>query len=187
MVLPAADPEAFPLLVKILSGGGIAIVPCDTIYGIIGLAPSSEQSIRAVKGRGDDKPFLQLVADASWVGRLSAVQAPLPLSMHWPGPLTIVLPAREGGTVAVRVPDSPFLRRLLLALDRPLYSTSVNRTGEPPVNTVDAITRGFESDVDLVLDGGALSGMPSTLVDATSRPCRVLRQGALRLPPEDLL
>ncbi|HVO37892.1 MAG TPA: L-threonylcarbamoyladenylate synthase [Spirochaetia bacterium] len=187
MVLPAADPEAFPLLVRTLSGGGIAIIPCDTIYGIVGIAPSTEQAIRAVKGRGDDKPFLQLIAEASWVGRLSAVEAPLSLSRHWPGPLTIVLPARAGGTVALRVPDSPFLRRLLAELDRPLYSTSVNRSGEAPVNTMDEIRRGFEKDVDLVLDGGPLSGRPSTLVDASVRPCRVLRQGALVLPGEDLL
>lgn len=186
MILPAADPEAFPLLVRILSRGGVAIIPCDTIYGIVGIAPSSEQAIRAVKGRGDDKPFLQLIAEASWVGRLSAVEAPVSLVRHWPGPLTVVLPARDGGTVALRVPDSPFLRRLLLALNRPLYSTSVNRSGDAPVNTVDEIMSGFEKDVDLVLDGGPLSGLPSTLVDASARPYRVLRQGALRLPPEDL-
>ncbi len=186
MVLPAADAQAFPQLVRILSRGGIAIIPCDTIYGIVGIAPSSESAIRAVKGRGDDKPFLQLIAEASWVGRLSAVEAPPSLSRHWPGPLTIVLPALNGGTVALRVPDSAFLRRLLQALDQPLYSTSVNRSGEAPVNTVDEIMRGFEKDVDLVLDGGPLSGLPSTLVDASARPFRVLRQGALRLPPEDL-
>jgi len=54
------------------------------------------------------------------------------------------------------------------------------------VNTVDEIMRGFEKDVDLVLDGGPLSGLPSTLVDASARPFRILRQGSLRLPPEDL-
>lgn len=131
MVTRADDPGAFQRLVEVLSGGGVAIIPCDTVYGIVGAAPATEQRIRSIKGRGEDKPFLQLIPDASWVLRMSDREAPAALARHWPGPLTLVLPARRGGTVALRVPDSVFLRDLLIAIGQPLFSTSVNRSGLP--------------------------------------------------------
>ncbi len=187
MAAPAGDPGSFAALVRVLSTGGVAIIPCDTIYGIVGAAPQTEERIRSIKGR-ETRPFLQLIAEASWVARLSDAEVPAALAKHWPGPLTIVLAARGGGTVALRVPDSSFLRELLLAVDAPLYSTSVNRSGMPPMNRIAEIRQELESEVDLVIDAGdLLSGVPSTLVDATSRPCRILRQGALVLPPGDLL
>ena len=63
MVLAAADPRSFPALVRILKGGGVVIAPGDTMYGLIGIAPETEDRLRRVKGRGEDKPFLQLIAD----------------------------------------------------------------------------------------------------------------------------
>jgi L-threonylcarbamoyladenylate synthase len=158
-------------------------MPCDTIYGLVGSAPDTEARIRAIKGRGEDKPFLQLVADRSWVARVSPSEVPASLATHWPGPLTVILPALDGGTVAVRVPDSAFLRGILEAVGRPLLSTSVNRAGKPALWKIGEIVKEFESEVDLVIDGGDLPGVrPSTIVDATVVPYRVVRQGALELP-----
>ena len=92
MLLVADSPHALSLLSRLLAGGGVAIVPCDTIYGIVGVAPDTEQRIRAIKGRGEDKPFLQLLAERSWVSRLSEGDIPEALGRHWPGPLTVILP-----------------------------------------------------------------------------------------------
>jgi len=187
MVARAEEPGSFDRLAQILARGGVAIVPCDTMYGIVGAAPETEGRIRNIKGRGESKPLLQLIAGASWVARMSDLPLPPALSRYWPGPLTIVFPAREGGTVALRMPDSPFLRSLLEAVARPLYSTSVNRTGEEPIYDVAAMQREFEQDVDLIFDAGNLPpGPPSTLVDITRRPYRVLRLGAVQIPPEEL-
>jgi L-threonylcarbamoyladenylate synthase len=187
MVLRADSPEAFPALVRVLAGGGIAIAPGDTMYGLIGVAPESEQRLRRIKGRSDEKPFLQLLADASWLSRVSELVVPAKLTRHWPGPLTLVVPARGGGTVAVRVPDSKFLQELLKALGRPLFSTSPNLAGAAPLPTMDEMRQQFESDVDLIYDEGDVApGSPSTLLDICRRPYRILRQGALRLGPEDL-
>jgi len=163
------------------------VVPCDTIYGLVGVAPDTDARIRAIKGRGDGRPFLRLVADASWVVALTGREAPPPLARHWPGPLTLVLPEAAGGTVALRVPGAVWLRDLLASLGRPLLSTSVNRSGGEALWRVAEIVADFERDVDLVVDGGDLpAGVVSTIVDATSRPFRVLRPGALELSPEDL-
>ena len=157
------------------------------MYGLVGIAPDSGERIRDIKGRGEDKPFLRLLPDPSWVARFSPLTAPENLLKYWPGPLTLVFPAHEGGTVALRVPDSQFLRELLEAVGSPLYSTSVNRAGAAPLQSVEEMRREFEDLVDLIYDAGDLpSGPPSTLVDVTSRPCKVLRPGALLLSAEDL-
>ncbi len=187
MVIAADSPEALPRLRELLGGLGVAVVPCDTIYGLVGIAPDTEARIRAIKGRGEDKPFLQLVAGSDWASRIASPVPPR-LAAYWPGPLTLILSARAGGTVALRVPDSEFLRDLIGSIGRPLYSTSVNRAGQAPLWRIREIVESFEGAVDLVLDAGDLPGAsPSTLIDATARPFRVVRQGALVVPPQDLL
>jgi L-threonylcarbamoyladenylate synthase len=187
MVLAADSPDALSALAALLAGGGVAIIPCDTIYGIVGVEPEADGRIRGLKGRHEEKPFLRLVADPSWARRLTGRSAPVRLARHWPGPLTIVLPARSGATLAVRVPASAWLRELIARLGKPLLSTSVNRAGGPPLWRVAEIVAEFGADVDLVLDRGDLpDAEPSTIVDASSRPFRILRQGAFRVPPEDL-
>jgi L-threonylcarbamoyladenylate synthase len=187
VIITAGAPELLQELSRFLRGGGVAIIPCDTMYGIVGTAPGSEDRILQVKGRGEDKPFLQLIPDASWVSRVSDFSIPAALAGHWPGPLTIVIPAYASKTVALRVPDSPFLRDLISGLDRPIYSTSVNRAGNPPLWRIREIASEFERDVDLIVDAGDLPGSrPSTIVDATFRPFRVTRQGALEISPQEL-
>jgi L-threonylcarbamoyladenylate synthase len=184
----ALSSVAFASLARLLARGGVAIVPCDTMYGIVGAVPASEERIRSIKGRGEDKPFLQLIPDMSWVRRITDMPLPPRLAARWPGPLTLVVPRREGGTVALRVPDSRFLRALLESVGMPLYSTSVNRAGTPALRDVGAIRAEFGNDVDLIWDAGdPPAGLPSTLVDLTVRPYAILRQGGLYLDPEDLV
>jgi L-threonylcarbamoyladenylate synthase len=187
MVLAAADPAAVRTLAALLARGGVAIIPCDTIYGIVGIDPEAEVRIRGLKERDEGKPFLRLVADASWARKLTGRAAPEHLARHWPGPLTLVLRVTGAGTLALRVPAAAWLRELIAGLGKPLLSTSVNRSGGTALWRVADIIAEFGSAVDFVLDGGDLpDAEPSTIVDATSRPCRVLRQGAFRVPPEDL-
>jgi L-threonylcarbamoyladenylate synthase len=187
MVLAAADPAAVRTLAALLAGGGVAIIPCDTIYGIVGIDPQAEPRVRALKGRDEGKPFLRLVPDPAWARKLTGRDAPRALARHWPGPLTLVLPVEGGGTLALRVPASQWLRDLIAGLGGPLLSTSVNRAGGAPLWRVADIIEEFGADVDLVLAGSDLpDAEPSTIVDATGSPFRILRQGALRVPPGDL-
>jgi L-threonylcarbamoyladenylate synthase len=187
MARVVADSAALSVLARLLAAGGVAIIPCDTIYGIVGTDPAAEHRIRALKGRGEDRPFLRLIPDASWVRALTGADAPARLARHWPGPITLVLPLADGGTLALRVPAATWLRELVSGLGRPLLSTSVNRSGRPALWRVSDIEAEFGGDVDLVLDGGDLpEARPSTIVDATVRPCRILRQGAFVVAPDDL-
>ncbi len=166
--------------------GGLAILPGDTIYGIVGAAPAAEARIRRIKSRAEDRPLLVLVPDPGWLWRCGvAGELPERLLRYWPGALTIVLPRAGGGTVGVRVPDDPFLRQLARCVGAPLYSTSVNRSGLPPLSRVRQIVAAFGNAVDLIVDGGELAPpVASTVVDATRRPCRLLRPGAVELPPQ---
>ena len=109
------------------------------------------------------------------------------LLRYWPGALTIVFPRKDGGTVGIRVPDDPFLWQLIRCVGAPLYSTSVNRSGMPSLTRVSRIVAAFGGSVELIVDGGLLPAtVPSTVVDATTRPCRILRQGAVSIPPQVL-
>jgi L-threonylcarbamoyladenylate synthase len=167
----------------VLEAGGIAIVPCDTLYGLVGCVPDSAERLRLIKGRGEDKPFLILIPDVERCADFSPLPVPRELARFWPGPLTVILPGQGGATVALRVPDARFLRETMRETGRALYSTSVNRAGNPALWRMADIEAEFSRDVDLILSSGDLPGrLPSTIVDATARPLRIIRQGALELP-----
>jgi L-threonylcarbamoyladenylate synthase len=184
-ILDAAASDLRRLLGDVLRGGGVVIMPCDTIYGFVGVAPDTEGRIRAAKGRGEDKPFIQLVPEIGWLPRLSPASPPAGILGLWPGPLTLILPATGGGTVAVRLPDDELLRALMRDAGKPFYSSSVNLAGSPALWRVSAIVDTFGESVDLVVDAGDRpGGIASTIVDLSVPPHRVVRQGALRVPDE---
>ena len=90
----------------------------------------------------------------------------------------MILNKRNGGTIGVRVPNDVFLQTLLEMVGTPIYSTSVNISGEPSMNNLTAICKRFEAIVDVVVRGDETQGkVPSTLIDATGKPYRRLRQG----------
>jgi L-threonylcarbamoyladenylate synthase len=187
VIIGADDPRVIEAVSGVLKAEGIAIMPCDTMYGIVGAVPESERRIRLVKGRGEDKPFLQLIPDVSWIRSFSDTPISPKLLKYWPGPLTIVIRMRSGSTLAVRVPGSPLLIRLLKGLGKAIYSTSVNRAGKPPLARIEDIRAEFGGDVDLIVDAGDLAeGVASTIVDSTRQPAKILRQGSLIVRPADL-
>jgi L-threonylcarbamoyladenylate synthase len=150
--------------------------------------------IFAVKGRPEDKPLLVLVDSIAMVERL-VVEVPARarelMARHWPGALTLVLRAgaevpREvtagSGTVGVRLSALPLARALVSALGEPITAPSANPSGLAAPTTAAEVARYFEHGVALVLDGGRTpGGQPSTVVDVTREPPRVVRAGAVRI------
>lgn len=182
MVLSSGDPTRRARLLETLGAGGVAILLCDTIYGLVGRAPETESRIRRIKGRGETNPFLMIVGTVAQAAALSSAPLEKSVLALWPAPLTLVLPSATG-TVAVRLPNDPFLAELVSALGSPIYSTSVNRSGTPPMWQISEIIREFEDEVDLVIDQGDIpAGKPSTILDVSSRPYRILRQGDFQVP-----
>jgi L-threonylcarbamoyladenylate synthase len=179
----------------VLKSGGLVAFPTETFYGLGGLAleASAVRRVFELKGRPWSKPLLILVDSLAMTESVALVteQARALMRRHWPGALTLVLPARPGlpavltagtGTVGVRLSAHPVARALVSALAAPITGPSANPSGAPPPTTADAVLGYFPGAVAMVLDAGATSGgQPSTILDVTVDPPRVLRQGALRL------
>ncbi len=188
-----------------LGRGGVLLLPTDTLPGLHCRADlqSSVQRVADLKGRDDLKALLILAGSVEQAfnvcGPLTAAQMEMAAAC-WPGPFSLVMPAGEHlaarvtgglGTVAVRVPEPAELRKLILAVGRPLVSTSVNRQGEEPATILDEAVGRFCSGVDgFWSDSGLPSSVgrmvqPSALVDLTCWPAKVLRQGPKDLPELD--
>jgi L-threonylcarbamoyladenylate synthase len=178
-----------------LRGGGLVAFPTETFYGLgaAGLDARAVARLLAAKGRPEDKPILLLVDSVAMAERVAAEVGPAAralMTRHWPGALTLVLRARPEvprevtagtGTVGVRLSPHPVAVGLVRALGAPVTAPSANRSGEPPPVTAAAVLAGLAGRIELVLDGGAApGGPPSTVLDVTVDPPRVLRQGAVR-------
>lgn len=183
MITRQGDPRSVRQLVRCIRGGGVAVSPCDTIYGIVGKAPETEHRIRTLKGRGEAKPFIVLEPTVDEVTRAAVEGIPDSLLALWPGPLTLIVRTKDG-TTGYRVPSDPWLNGVLRQTG-PVYSTSVNFSGGPSLWRIADIVARFESLVDLIVDGGNLQNrIPSTILDISVSPYKLLRKGALPLPEE---
>jgi L-threonylcarbamoyladenylate synthase len=185
-----ASPQELASLRDFLARGGVAAVPTETFYALAA-DPTSEcgvSRIFEIKGRDDGKPLLVLFSSREQLQALG-ISAPPDLLDRlfrlWPAPLTAVLPLRAPiaasrglATLGVRMPGARGVRELLGAVG-PLTGTSANRSGEPPMADPDELARGLGAHLDLLVDDGTTpGGAPSTIVDATVEPPRVLRSGA---------
>lgn len=178
-ILDKSDPAARERLVAHLRTGAIAIMPCDTIYGLVGIAPDAEHALRHAKGRPDTKPFIELVR-MDRIDRIAASPVDPAVLALWPGPLTAIVSDLNGGTTAIRVPADPFLDAVLADLDAPLYSTSVNISGEPAFTVFDEMVARFSDVIGMFVRGDDRQGtVPSTIVDISTDPYTLVRQGVM--------
>ena len=180
---------------KIVSEGGVIAFRTDTFYGL-GADPFNATAvarIRELKGREENKPILLLLADASVADRFIADRSEAFEDVArklWPGPLTIVgvavanLPAEitaGTGTVGVRVPADNDVRELVRACGGALTATSANPSGSEPARSAEEVIQYFGNLVDLVIDGGEVTATePSTVLDVTTTPPLVVREGAIK-------
>jgi L-threonylcarbamoyladenylate synthase len=177
--------DSFEAIIESLESNRVVIVPCDTIYGILGKSPDTDSLIREIKGRGESAPFLHLISSVIQFNELSVIPFPEDLEPYWPGPLTVVTTVKQGGTIAYRLPSDRFLQDIVSHMESPLYSTSVNITGQKHMWDIKEIVKEFGDKVDIIVDDGDFEGRePSTVIDITSTPYKILRQGALKLPTQ---
>jgi L-threonylcarbamoyladenylate synthase len=165
-----------------LRNDALVVFPTETLYGVgcHALSPTAIERLRLVKQRGADKGIAVLVSDDI------SPSARRLMERLWPGPITVLLPARaslpspltQGGLVGVRVSAHPVARRLALAIGAPLAAPSANPGGLAPARDVAAARAYFGAHVAVYLDDGVIDGPPSTLVDP-GPPLRILRAGAV--------
>jgi len=181
-----ADPPHIVAAAQQLRQGAVIAFPTDTLYAVGARAadPAAVRRLYAVKRRPADQPMVWLVTDAAQVEQSAEVSemARELMRRFWPGPLTLVLPARHsnGSTIAMRAPDHEVALALLGALGEPIASSSANAAGAPPPVDADQVLDGLRDGLDLVLDGGPCRlGQPSTILDLSGTVPRILRQGAI--------
>lgn len=177
----------------VLRRGGLVAYPTETFYALGALAtdPAAVERLARAKGRPDGKPLPLLAADRAAVEAVALLEgdAVRLAERFWPGPLTLVLPARPGlpaavtagtGTVGIRVPASDVARALAREAGGPLVSTSANAAGAPPPATAAALAPELREQRIHVLDAGATpGGLPSTVVALSAGCLRVVRAGAV--------
>lgn len=182
----ASDASGLAAAAEILRTGGIVAFPTDTVYGV-GVAathPDRVEALFALKRRPTDRRIPLLVAgldQATAAGWVTDDRARILVERFWPGGLTLVLPGATESQ-AFRAPDHPVALELIRAAG-PLFTTSANLSDEPDTLGADEVLIAFATQqdaLDAVVDGGPVpGGVASTVVDLTTTPARILREGAI--------
>ena len=192
------DPGTMETAGAVVGTGGLVAFPTESFYGLgaDALDPGAVARVFEVKGRPENKPLLVLVDSVEMVEGLAARVsdgARALMARHWPGALTLVLPASGRvpagltggtGTLGVRMPGHAVARALVHAAARPITAPSANPTDAPPPLTATAVREYFDGRIELILDGGPTAGgAGSTIADCTVWPPRILRQGPVIVEP----
>ena len=187
-----ADAAGSQAAVEVLRAGGVVVVPTDTVYGLAARPEDTDavQAIYRVKDRPQSMPLPVLAGSLDQVRALGVdvTAAARALAEHWwPGPLTLAFgfgpgtrPAWLDGRdeVAVRIPDHDFVRRLLETTGA-LLVTSANPHGAPTPRAAGDVAASLGEAVGLIVDGGELTEVPSTLVNVRATEAVVEREGAI--------
>ncbi len=179
---------------RIIRSGGLVAFPTETVYGLGADALNAEAvaKIYEAKGRPPDNPLILHVARTTDIRELVELNDTARRLMYsfWPGPLTLVLPAKDripsitrGGlsTAAIRMPDSPIAQLIITYAGTPIAAPSANLSGRPSPTDADTVLRDMNGKIDMIVDGGSTElGIESTVIDVTD-PMRVkmLRPGSL--------
>lgn len=188
------EPEVIQQASETLRRGGLVAFPTDTLYalGANALDPAAIERVLTVKGRHHGKPLSVLVPSVEVAADLAAG---LPeavrrlMQAFWPGALTVVVKASPkiptvltatAGTAGLRMPAGSVAQALLAAFGGPLIGTSANKSGGADPADARTVQKAIGGQIDLILDGGRVTlGVPSTVIDCTVQPARILREGAI--------
>lgn len=200
LLLSAAAPETPQIAADIIKKGGLVAIPTETVYGLgaNGLDEQAVIKIFEAKGRPQDNPLILHVAEPAEMEKFChhiPKSAYLLAEKIWPGPLTMVLPARDivprrttAGldTVAVRCPDNDTTRQIIRLSGVPIAAPSANISGKPSTTTAQHVLHDHNGKIDAIVDGGPCRvGVESTIVDLTDERPRLLRPGGIT--PEQLM
>lgn len=179
---------------EVIKRGGVIAFRTDTFYGL-GANPFNREAVRRIKelkGREDHKPILIIVSDREAVSRFiihPTKNFDLLTKTFWPGPLTLIGRASSNvpeeitagtETIGARLPADDRVRALVQACGGALTATSTNPSHEEPARTAQIVFSYFGAEIDLIVDGGAVTAdRPSTVVDVCDIEPRLIREGAI--------
>lgn len=188
--------EVLKKAIGILNKGGIVAYPTETFYGL-GAKYDNEDSLKKLyklKKRPEEKPMPLIIGAKELLPMIAASVNNLAIVLmdkFWPGPLTLILRAKKGlsnyltakantNKIAVRIPGESIALYLAIEAGFPITATSANISGMPPADSAKTVIKYFEDKIDLIIDGGKTpGGLPSTIVDATERDIKILREGVI--------
>ncbi len=186
--------ESLAAALAALRGGEAVVFPTETFYGLGADALDAEavDRVAALKGRGAESPIAVIVADRAMLALVVDEIPPAAeklIARFWPGPLTLVLPAKKGipaplvnaeGKIGARVSSHPTAARLARALGRPLTATSANPSGKEPARSIEEARAYFGERIEVYLDGGEAAGKtPSTVAEIGAGEMKIIRAGAI--------
>ena len=178
-----------------MQNGALAVIPTDTLYGFAVSFNSKEavEKVYRIKNRDSRKPLILFVTNVEELAKLgleTTEEYKRIIQSNWPGGLTAILKKPSTGelagfafpTIGIRAPNHNNLLKLLDILPVKLLTTSANRSGAPSDTNPDVIADEFSSEIDWLIDDGVLPcGIPSTVVDFSVKPFKILRQGKVRI------
>ena len=200
LILPAGLPDVVQIASELLQKGELVAIPTETVYGLgaDGLNPHAVSKIFLAKGRPQDNPLILHIAEPK---QMEDICHDIPEAAYrlaeafWPGPLTMVLPAKDIvpmstranlPTVAVRCPDCEITRQIIRQAQIPVAAPSANISGKPSTTTAEHVFHDHNGKIPLIVDGGPCRvGVESTIVDLTEDRPRLLRPGGIT--PEQLI
>ncbi len=189
VVLSGTNPDISVVkqAVDILKKGGIVALPTETVYGL-GVISNNKDAVKRlfeVKKRPKDKPFTLCFPDRERATSFLSIMPPFAYRMmevFWPGPLTIIFYSKDSEKIGVRVPSNPIIQMILQELNIPVCLPSANISGQKDAVTAEEVADIFDDNIDLIVDGGSASfSKPSTVVDITYHPFKVLREGVIHI------
>ena len=188
-ILPSNNAAA-----RVIASGGVIAFRTDTFYGL-GVDPLNAAAVKRLwelKGREEGKPILLLISDREQVERFVSTTSSRFMQLakqFWPGPLTIIGTARSQlpleltagtGTIGLRLPDDERVRGLVRACGGALTATSANPARQPAARSAKQVGDYFADKLDLIVDDGAVEvSEPSTVVDATGKTAKIVREGLI--------
>ena len=186
------DPAVIAQAAAVLKRGGLVAFPTETVYGLGADAtnPAAIERLNAVKGRPPEKPYsLHLHSPEQMRPYLKGEVPPTArklIERFWPGPLTIVLPGKDGKTVGFRLPDHPIAREFFKTCGVPVAAPSANRSGSAPPTDAAEVQAALNGGFDCLLDSGPTRlGRESTVVEIVDGRAEIRREGAVSR--EDIL
>lgn len=182
-------------LIRLLKSGGVAVIPTDTIYGIVGSAlnPDVVERIYKLRKRSTNKPFIILISSIKDLSifniKITKKQKDF-LQKNWPNPISVILPCPQEkfaylhkgtNSLAFRIPKGEALLKFL-GQTGPLVAPSANHEEEKEAETIEEAKRYFRNEVSFYQDGGIIKSEPSTLIELNFEGSyRILRQGVFKI------
>ncbi len=180
-------------LVNILNNGGTAIIPTDTVYGLVGDATNEKviKKVFLIKQRENTKPLLILISNFDMLKKYVKNISPLELEIinkFWPGPLTIIFQNKKNlsdiltankNEIAIRMPDDERLLDLINKLDKPIIATSANIAHKKTITSIDLLEDNIKNNVNYIYDSGFLEDNPSTIIKVIDNKVIIVRDGIM--------